>query len=341
MTASAVRDDVRRARRAYLVAATWIPLAITTIAVGLMLAWLPELPATVAIHWGPGGAPDGFGPAWSSPLLAAVLGYGLAALFGGTAATAARAGEWGPTLRFLGALALGLSLFLMTLITGTMAAQRGLSDAADAPTIVLPFAIAAGAGVVGGTIAWFVQPAVAVSGGTVAAPAAALELAPDERAVWLRTATMARPAVVAATGVAILMAVLAVVAGLTGGAMWGLFAGLALLFSVLAATTCVFRVRVSDTGLHVRSIAGLPRFAVPMEDVGAVSVVMVQPMAQFGGWGMRAGLDGRFGLVLRAGEAIQVDRRQGRTFVVTVDDAATGAAVLTALAARRRASARP
>ncbi|MDW4571243.1 DUF1648 domain-containing protein [Microbacterium sp. M3] len=331
---TAASGAVRRARRAYLVVAVWVPLAVTTVAVVLMLTWLGELPAVVATHWNGAGEPDGFGPAWASPVLAAVLGYGLAALFAGVAAAAARTGEWGPTLRFLGALACGLSFFLMALVTATLAGQRGLEDAADAPSIVPALAVAGVLGLVTGAIAWWVQPAVAVSGGTVAISAEAMQLAPGERAVWLRTTTMARPGIIAVVGVALLMAALAVVLALTGGPLWGMFAGLAVLFGVLAATTCVFRVRVSADGLRVRSVAGFPRFGVPIDDVAAVSVVHVQPMAQFGGWGIRAGLDGRFGLVLRAGEAIQVERRQGRTFVVTVDDAATGASLLEALAAR-------
>ena len=91
-------------------------------------------------------------------------------------------------------------------------------------------------------------------------------------------------------------------------------------------------------GLRVRSIAGLPRFSVALADVEGVAVVRVDPTAEFGGWGFRLGLDGRFGIVLRAGDAIQVERRRGRTLVVTVDDAATGAGLLSALADRSRAA---
>lgn len=326
--------DVRRARRAYLVVATWTPVALTTLSVGLMLLWLPELPAEVAVHWGPGGEPDRYGPAWLSPVLAAVLGYGLAALFAGIAAGARRTGEWGPTLRFLGALGAGLSFFLMPLVTSSLAMQRGLDQAADAPSILLPLIVSGVVGVVAGVIAWFAQPAVTVSGGTVATPAAALRLAPGERAVWLRTTAMARPALVAIVGVTLLMAALAVATGLTGGELWGLFAALAALFCVLAVTTCVFGVSVSDEGFRVRSAAGFPRFSVALADVAAVSVTRVEPMVQFGGWGIRTGLDGRLGIVLHAGEAIQVERRSGRSIVVTVEDAATGAALLEALAAR-------
>ena len=82
---------------------------------------------------------------------------------------------------------------------------------------------------------------------------------------------------------------------------------------------------------------GLPRFTVPLADVASVSVVQIIPMAEFGGWGIRMGIDGRFGIVLHTGPAIQVVRRSGKTFVVTVDDADTGAALLTALASRARA----
>lgn len=326
--------DVRRARRAYLVAAAGIPVLLTTSSVVLMLIWLPELPADVAIHWGAGGDADRFGPAWLSVLLAAVMGYGLAALFAGIAASTRRSGEWGPMLRFLGALGCGMSFFLLPLVTSSLAMQRGLDHATDAPSILLPLAASAVVGVVAGIVAWFAQPSVTVSGGTVSTPAAALQLAPGERAVWLRTTAMARPALIAIIGVALLMAGLSLVAGLTGGELWGLFAGLAVLFGVLAVTTCVFRVSVSDAGLVVRSVAGFPRFSVALDDLAAVSVTRVEPMAQFGGWGIRSGLDGRLGIVLHAGDAIQVERRNGRSIVVTVDDAATGAALLEALAAR-------
>ncbi|NLP82311.1 DUF1648 domain-containing protein [Microbacterium sp. CFH 90308] len=330
--------DVRRARRAYLAVATWIPIAMTSVAVALMIMWLGDVPASIAVHWGPGGAPDRFGPAWSSPLLAAILGYGLAGLFAGIGAGGSRSGEWGPVLRFLGALSCGLSFFLATLITVALAVQRGLADAADAPSILIPLAIAAGAGIITGISAWFLQPAVAVSGGSAATPASALALGPGERAVWLRTATMARPAIIAIIGVTLLMAALAITSGLAGGELWWLFTALAVLFAILSATTCVFRVRVSEAGLRVTSIAGFPRFGVASADVAGVSVVNVAPVADFGGWGIRSGLDGRFGIVLRGGEAIQVARRSGGPFVVTVDDAATGAAVLSALAARETAA---
>ncbi|MCH6232255.1 DUF1648 domain-containing protein [Microbacterium sp. CFH 31415] len=340
MTPPAASGDVRRARRTYAVVAVWIPVLLTTVAVTLLLTWLPQVPATVATHWGRGGEPDGFAPAWSVPLLTAAVGFGLAALFGVIALGTRRSGEWGPTLRFLGALSCGTIAFLLVLVTVSFAMQRGLTDANDSPSIGLPLIVGLISGAVAGATAWFAQPAVTVSGGSVDAPASAVALAEGERAAWLRTTTMSRPAMTAIAGVTLLMAVLAAVFGVSGGELWWLFAALALLFAVLAATTFVLRVSVTESGLRVRSLAGVPRFSVPLAEIRSVSVVRVDPAAEFGGWGFRLGLDGRFGIVLHAGEAIQVERRHGRPLVVTVDDAHTGAGLLAALITRAQ-TARP
>jgi hypothetical protein len=55
-------------------------------------------------------------------------------------------------------------------------------------------------------------------------------------------------------------------------------------------------------------------------------------MADFGGWGFRWVIGptrkGRWGLVTRRGPGLEVFRHDGRSIVVTVDDAGTAAAVL-------------
>ncbi|MGO1855147.1 MAG: DUF1648 domain-containing protein, partial [Microbacteriaceae bacterium] len=53
-------DDVRRARRAFLLVGFVAPIVIAAIALTLILIWLPELPEQVVTHWGSDG-PDGFG----------------------------------------------------------------------------------------------------------------------------------------------------------------------------------------------------------------------------------------------------------------------------------------
>ena len=135
----------------------------------------------------------------------------------------------------------------------------------------------------------------------------------------------------------LVLAVAAIATAVTGGEVWWILAIVAVLFIVLLATMGIFRVRVSDAGLQVSSPLGIPRFVVPLDEVETVSVVEVQPLAQFGGYGVRLGLDGRFGVVLHGGEGIQVVRRSGKTFVVAVDDAEMGAALLQALALRASA----
>ena len=93
-------------------------------------------------------------------------------------------------------------------------------------------------------------------------------------------------------------------------------------------------VTVDQRGLVARALLPRPRVVVPLGEVEHAEVVHVSPVREFGGWGLRMGLDGRVGVVLRGGEALEVARTGGRRVVVTVDDAATGAALLNTLAAR-------
>lgn len=329
--------DVRRARRAFLTVGVWIPLGIAAAGVAVMLALLPAMPDTIAIHWNAAGEPDGFAAAWVTPVVFAGVGPLLPLLIALLGRAAGGNGSWGSTQRFLAAAGLAATLFLTTMITWTFVAQRGLEDARDAPSALPALGVGAILAVVGGIAGWVAQPKFALGGANGAGePAETLVLHPDERAAWLRTTTMAPTGVVViglATG---LLAALAVVFGLTGSEVWWLLALLAVVLGALALTTTVFRVRVDQRGLRVASPLGVPRFGVPLHEVESVEVVRVTPVGDFGGWGLRLGVDGRFGIVLHAGPAIQVERRGARTLVVTVDDAATGAALLSALAGRDR-----
>jgi hypothetical protein len=157
----------------------------------------------------------------------------------------------------------------------------------------------------------------------------------------MQTTGVARGAALAIFGGVLVVALSAVVAGVTGAdplLVW-LLSAIAVLLLVLAATTLAFHVRVDDSGLHVESVLGIPRFHVPLTDIESAARVEVNPMGEFGGWGLRLSTGRRFGVVLRAGEGIEVLRRSGKRFVVTVADAGTGAALLEALV--RRAAARP
>lgn len=115
---------------------------------------------------------------------------------------------------------------------------------------------------------------------------------------------------------------------LLGSPSWWISALVTVLVIALIAMTLVFRVRANASGLRVRSIVGWPQWSIPASEITDVQVVHVNPMGDFGGWGVRFAVDGRMGVVLRTGEALQVTRTTGRVFVITLDDAGTAASVL-------------
>lgn len=325
--------------RRFELVALWLPAAIVTVAVVVQLVLLPQVPSTIAVHWNAAGEADGFAPAWTQPIATTVLGLGIPVLLALTTLPGLRRGERGTTYRLLGALAAALSAFVAVAFTVTLAMQAGLDASADAAAIWPALVAALAAGVLAGLVGWALQPRHR-SAATAPTAEPALSVGATERVAWVRTAAMSTGAVVAILLGVLVVALAAVVAGVTGASTvlaTGL-AVIALLLLALAATTTAFHVRIDDTGLRVASLFGIPRFHVPLADVASAARVEVDPMGEFGGWGLRVAPHGRrFGVVLRRGEGIEVTRRSGRRFVVTVDDAHTGAALLEGLVAREAA----
>lgn len=306
-----------------------LPLIVWAVAVAVQLAWLPALPNPVAIHWGSGAGPDGFAPAWASIALTAGLGVGLTGLF------AAFVG-FGPgpvpsaTHKQLAVMSLATSIFVGSIVTGSLGVQVGLDDARDAPAIDGWMPLALVAGVACAVAAWFALPK-AVRSDAGATPAEPLVLAPGERGVWIATTRMSTRAiaiVVAAIGLAVAAIAFAVAA--SDGAAWPLVVVPVFLLA-LCSIALVWRVRVDPAGLTVRSLPfGRPRRRIAVADIASVSVVQVDPTSQFGGWGWRWAPDGGTGVITRAGEGVLVVTRDGRRFTVTVDDAGTAAGLLAA-----------
>lgn len=76
---------------------------------------------------------------------------------------------------------------------------------------------------------------------------------------------------------------------------------------------------------------GFPKQHIPLSDIDAAQSIDVRPM-RWGGWGYRwVPWKRASAVVLRAGPGVKLDRANGRTFVVTVDDAQRAAAVLNEL----------
>jgi len=322
--------------RSFVITVLALPMLVTAAALFAQAAWLGDLPDPVAIHWGPSGSPDGYGAAWTFPAVTAGLGLGLPILVAITTLPMLRRGARGGTFRFMGAFALGMSAFVATLNTGLVAAQRGFASAADAPSVLPTMLAAFGVGALLGVGGWFLQPQQRAEI-LDWEPSAGMALVPGERVVWMRTASMARSGliVLGAAGVGVFGAAIAAWAAGELAAAWMLLGALVLV-ALAAAATSIFHVRVDDEGLTAVAALGFPRLRVLLDDVADAGVGAVNSFAEFGGYGVRT-RPGATGIVLRNGDALQVTRKGGRRLVITVDDAVSAAALLTALAARAAA----
>lgn len=331
-----------QARRRFILVGIAVPVVMSAIAAIVQTALLPRLPETVAIHWSMTGEADGFGPAWSFPVLTLALGAGLSVILGVTALASERAarrahvrtGAAGGQTRFLGALVLGTVTFLSVLPTALVITQATAVEP-DVPMVGAPLLGGLAAGVVAGIAGWFAQPAAARED-VPSDPVDPLPLGADESAVWARTATTSLvPSVLLVAASLLVLGIGAWLVATGEGSGW-ISLALGVVLTLLVAGGLVYRVVVDDTGLTVRGIVGLPRWRVAPHDIRDAEVVFVNPVGEFGGWGWRW-TPGRFGIVTRAGEAIQVTKRDGKQFVVTVDDAEMGAALLQAVVERTQA----
>lgn len=327
----------RQALTRFRLLGLWLPLALVAVVVVVQLVLLPRLPDPAAVHWGVGGEVDGWGPAWSFPVLTAVVGGGIVALTG-VAAQSGRARAGGALdLRFVSAMNLWLAGFLGSLTLLLVVIQVGVEDAS---TVDMPFWMmlpSLALGLALGAAGWFLTPRV--QGDTAAgATPDTVALRPGEQAAWLQTVSMSRVAMavmVAAVVSSFAILAFAVVAVRPGPETW--IIGLtALLVGAASLAMTVFHVRVDGTGFTVRSAVGWPRVTIPTADIASVEVVQVNPMGDFGGWGWRYNPTFGQGAVLRSGDALRVTRTNGKKLTVTVDDAATAAALLRGLQERGR-----
>ncbi|MCD2496844.1 DUF1648 domain-containing protein [Microbacterium nymphoidis] len=326
---------VEAAMRRYVMVGVVLPTAIALVSGILMLQWLGRLPVPAATHWGFSGVPDGSGPGWPLPVFALVFPIGFALLLWMFVANSARAGAWNYNSRGSAAMALGLSVLLAVVALRSTAVQLDVSDWREAVLTPWDVPAAFGAGLLAGVVGWFLQPALVIRS-EADAPAVATPLPENSRTLWTQRARVSRGTAVALfvlLGVTLALAVLIAAAG--SAVAWAVL-GVMVLATYFVAVATDFRVRVDGTGLTVRALAGWPRVHIPLTQIAAVDVAQVNPLSDFGGWGLRYVPGGRFGVVVRRGGAIAVTRRDGREFVVTVPDAERGAGVLAALADRAR-----
>lgn len=156
---------------------------------------------------------------------------------------------------------------------------------------------------------------------------ARISLTDGEVAGWARSATSwwlpLTAGATAAVGVALMVAM-------------GPAAGVPLLvIGVLILTFARPNVTVDRRGLTVSGLLPWPRVRIPLERIEGATSQDVNALSEYGGWGYRFRPTGS-GVIIRSGEAIVATLESGRHFAVTVDDSATGAALLNTLVDRRR-----
>jgi hypothetical protein len=325
-----------------------VPAALLTAIIAVPAALWSRLPERVADHWTFAGTANG-----TAPRLASFLALGALALLGaglvwlGWAATrkSTRDGLPGhsagaPEVRAAvvrGRAAAGtaaamipLGLFLTAVSTGSVimvaVANVGAGGlrAASVGAGVLP-------ALLGGPVllAGFAGYALRRYGGLGTAHSetgrSSLGLRPGERAVWTgrARARWAWPTAV------LLVAAGALVGTVT--AQWGLAVVLLAVGVITLGFTSV-RVTVAARGVTVGyGPLGLRLTRIPLSRIASAAAVERTPFS----FGYRGSLllFGAAAVVLRRGPALRLALRDGKTFLVTVDDAATGAALLNDLTA--------
>lgn len=318
-------------RRAWILGVV-VPVLITVAAWAVIIPLLPRLPEPAALHWGLGGTADRTGSVTEMLVtMGAVSGISVAVM----AVLAVRTGRQSFTRRMV----LGLAVALATMFAGTSLATVLVQvDATSASEVAAPdgwlalsIVLSVALGAVAAGLAGSDPPQPAT--GHLAADATTADVPEGTRAVWLKG--------VAALGERTTWLLVAVVV-LGAAAVWLLTRTLTVPLvlvpvAALVLTMTAWQVQVDPRGLTARGMFGRPRIHVPAGEVERAEVTTVAPLREFGGWGLRTNASGTLGVVIRKGEAMLVHRSGDRRLVVTVDDAASGAALLNTFAHRARA----
>ena len=311
-----------------------LPAALVAAMVAVPAALWSRLPEEVADHWTAAGTANGTAPRLTAFLVLGLLAIpGIGLIVFGWAATRRGAG---PARRAAGArplswaLMIPLGLFIMAIAASAVIMVAvanlgggGLRSASVGPAALVgtlggPALLAAGAG-------YLLRRHGVLGAVDNEAPRSSLGLRAGERAVW---SGRAQASWAWLTGL-LLVAVGALVGAVT--AQW-VPAGVLLAAGVLLLQFVTVRVRVAARGVTVGyGPLGLRMTRIPLPRIAAAEAVQ---RGQFA-FGYRGSLllFGAAAVIVRPGPALRLTLRDGKTFLVTVDDAATGAALLNDLIA--------
>ncbi|MBZ4319823.1 hypothetical protein [Streptomyces huiliensis] len=323
---------LRTAGRPWRPALVLVPYLLTvSVFLAVLAGRRDRLADRIATHFDGSGRADGFTAASSFTYQALALVLSLAVLFAALAFfLELEVLSW----RTLAATAYAVAALIASLLVWTVLGNASADAPEDARlglgALATTLTSALAAGTLGVLLAGLTAPRPREAPAAVTA-APRLPLGATEGAVWTRS-VVSRPLL--GLGVALLIAGagFGLAAGWTAGL--GLGSGALLLLALPGA-----RVTVDRHGLTAAPLwAPRPRLRIGLDRVVSADARAVDAFREFGGWGYRV-RSGRSGLVLRSGDALVVRLATGGEFFVTVDDAATAAALLNTLADRARSRA--
>jgi len=320
------------------IGSTIFALALVAAALAIAWSWRASLPDQVAAHWDFRGYPTRFTSlrsclleyVWLAPLSIAPFTV-LTWAFGRSAMQQ----------RWLAAATVWMGGFLAVTALGPLWHLRrqapmaaGVTDAAMRLPVVSLMASLLLPIIPAVLTAALVRPDPSIAAVVaIQASAPRAKVRDGERVVWARR--------VSGGGGRIVPAVITggwLVAALLLRLWWPLI--LAVLFALIMLVMWEYSVRVDEGGITVQFWLGWPRIRVSANEIERTSVIEVDPMADFGGWGWRIGAfgkgAGRTGVVTRRGEALLIEYTGGRGLIVTTDNANDAAALLNTAAENAR-----
>lgn len=309
-----------------VVVALVLPLVLTAIALLVGFTLASHLPGTIAVHWDLAGKPNGYGSPYALPTVVAAVQVAIVVVLGGAVILLSHRGPLTPVAKILAVTSTWVVILVSVLLIGTLLQPAQMLSFGA----VFPLAFGGATIVVAGL--WFVlPPGIRGVAGTVRPLPAPVVLGGSERASWIRTTSPSRAFIWTVVGVCILLgAAMAIVIILSAGRYWPL-TFVPLLVLLLLLSNFAWTVRVNAREVLVQSVVGIPVIRIPLDQITSADVTDVQAVAQYGGWGIRWALNGRIGIIVRSGEALEVHRRKGLDLVVTIDDATTAAALINGL----------
>lgn len=324
-TSNPVNPDPRRPNqnRARFWLGRGLPAAILTASYIPFLLLRSELPNRVASHYDGAGRPDNsmtVGAFLVVTSLLVVVGLGLTIELSKHRRVVV--GAQGVTVGFLGPFVAALG---GGILTTTAVSQRGLDNWKDAPNVwwSLPI-VFAGAAVAGIGGAWLGSRLSVAAGDTNPRNVPVMDLSDEEMAVWT---TSLRSSPLSLLGAAL------VVAGIALFATTPPWMGIILLISsVPLFALATVNVRIDRNGMQVKyGRLPWPTTRISVDRIDTASTIEVRP-SEWGGWGYRGSLKlmRQAAVVHRAGPGIRLDLKDGKIFVVTVDDPQIGVALLNA-----------